>query len=548
MRFHMQWAAALVFCSIPAAQAQTTGALHGLVKDTAQQVLVGAKVTARTEAGAARSMATDAEGRFTFASVPVGQYTVEVEADGFKSYNQQFVDITLGHVVDLSIQLEPGDATKVLALETPLVERSSSQLGAVVDAKTIVSLPLNARDTYQFLQLQPGVQSQQGYDLFAGSENAGVVSVNGGRGRANSFHVNGGDANDLFVGMPAVHPAPDTIEEFRVLTNGFDAEYGRNSGSIVNVVTKSATSQFHGNAFEFFRNRVLNTRGFFDAETSKFNQNQFGGTFGGPLRKDRTYLFLSAEGRQIRQGVSSDLVSVPTLAERSGDFSGGGLFDGTLHDDFLARSLAGRPGCAQAVAAGGGTSIEAGAAWAAIFPGNKIPSACFDATAADLLRQYVPLPNSGTNTFQSAPVKREGAFQPTARIDHTINSSNLLTFYYYFDESSIEQPFSTFQAGGANLPGFGSAFGTRVQQFNLANTTSIGASVVNEARLSYFREGQRAYNQPQHADLVNKSCAGVAATACFSDPANPELGITPGLGASHEGSSVRPGKWPLLDR
>ena len=534
-RYMVRWWAALIFYSIPAAQAQTTGELHGLVKDTAQKALEGAKVTARADATAARSLATDAEGRFVFASVPVGQYTVEVEADGFKSYNQQFVDVTLGHVVDLSIQLEPGASTKVLALEMPLVERSSSQLGAVVNAQTTVGLPLNTRDTYQLLQLQPGVQSQQGYDLFAGSENAGVVSVNGGRGRANSFHVNGGDANDLFVGIPAIQPATDAIEEFRALTNGFDAEYGRNSGSIVNVVTKSGTNQFHGNAFEFFRNRVLNTRGFFDSETPKFNQNQFGGTFGGPLRKDRTYLFLSAEGRQIRQGISSDLVTVPTVAERGGDFSAGAQFTGTLNDEFLANSLTRRPGCAQAVAARGGASIESGAAWAAIFPGNRIPPPCFDATAADLLQQFVPLPNDGVNTYQSAPVKRENAFQPTARIDQTINASNLLTFYYYFDDSSIQQPFSTFQAGGANLPGFGAEYGTRVQQFNLANTSSIGASIVNEARISYFREGQRAYNHPQRANLVQKSYASVPAEACFSNPDNPESGITPGLGAGHEG-------------
>ena len=189
-----------------------------------------------------------------------------------------------------------------------------------MNARSVVNLPLNTRDTYQLLQLQPGVQSQQGYSLFAGSDNAGVVSVNGGRGRANNFNVNGGDANDQFAALPAVQPSPDTIEEFRVLTNTFDAEYGRNSGSVVNVVTKGGTNEFHGDAYEFFRNTDLDARGFFDTSRPAFHQNQFGGTFGGPIRKNRTFFFASVEDRQIVQGLPSDLVTVPTQAERSGDF------------------------------------------------------------------------------------------------------------------------------------------------------------------------------------------------------------------------------------
>jgi len=535
MRSQMRWLAVFILWTAGFAQAQTTGDLAGQVKDPGEKPLAGAQVTVGTGAGSTRTSSTDADGRFAFTSVPVGQYSVEVEADGFKSYVQQYVEVTLGHVVDLPVQLEAGDSMKVLAIETPLVERSSNQVGAVVDAATIAGLPLNERDAYQLLQLQPGVQSQQGYDLFGGSENAGVVSVNGGRGRANNSHVNGGDANDLFVGVPAVQPAPDTIEEFRVLTNGFNAEYGRNSGSIVNVVTKSGTAQIHGSVFEFLRNRVLNTRGFFDSEAPKFNQNQFGGTFGGPLQKDRTFLFVSAEGRSIRQGISSDLVTVPTLAERGGDFSASMRFQGTLRDDALATALRNRPGCTQAVASRGGAAIRSGVAWSAIFPGNAILPQCFDATAADLLQQYVPLPNSGASTYRADGDKKEDALQPTARMDRSLDASNLLTFYYYFDDSTIQQPFSTFGAGGANVPGFGARYGTRVQQYNLANTSSIGPSLVNEARFSYFREGQMAYNHPQSTGPVESMCASVSAASCFNSPQNPGLGIRPGLGAGREG-------------
>src|SRR5438067_12166047 len=144
------------------------------------------------------------------------------------------------------------------APDAPLVDTTSTQLGAVINDKAITQLPLNQRDTYQFLSLQPGVQSQVGADLYYGGGSTGAVSVNGGRGRANNFSVNGGDANDMFVNLPTVQPSPDSVEEFRVLTNSFDAEYGRNSGSVVNLITKSGTNNFNANNYELYRNTKLN--------------------------------------------------------------------------------------------------------------------------------------------------------------------------------------------------------------------------------------------------------------------------------------------------
>ena len=175
------------------------------------------------------------------------------------------MSLDINQVVTLNMILQIGETQEVVDVtsEAPLVDTTSTQLGAVVNDRAIVSLPLNQRDTYQFLPLQPGVQSQVGADLYVGSDNAGSVSVNGGRGRANNFNVNGGDANDMFANLPTVQPSPDSIEEFRILTNAFDAEYGRNSGSVVNVVTKSGTNQFHGNFYDFFRNKVLNAKVFF---------------------------------------------------------------------------------------------------------------------------------------------------------------------------------------------------------------------------------------------------------------------------------------------
>lgn len=538
MRNQWKHVAVLALVSFQCVIAQTTGVIRGTVKDPSGAVIGGAKITTILQAtNATRTAISDIRGEYVFPTLPVGKYTVEIEATGFKKYSNRDLDVTIGHVIIVDAPLELGEISQVITADAkaPLVETSSTQLGAVVNETTVTNLPLNARDTYQLLQLQPGVQSQQGYDLFAGSERAGVVSVNGGRGRSNNFNVNGGDGNDQFIGVPAIQPSPDTIQEFRVLTNTFDAEYGRNSGAVVNVVTKGGTNEFHGNLYEFFRNRALNTRGFFDSEKPDFKQNQYGGTFGGPIKKNRTFFFGSYEARRIVQGISSDLVTVPTAAERTGDFSAGSTFYGALSTDYTAGILNARPGCAGAVAAGGGAPIASGTDYASIFPGNKIPTACFDPTAVDLMNQFVPLANRGDSQYQSVPGQRDRDHQGTLRIDHMINDSQQLNFYYYADDDALGKPFSRFQAAGANVPGFGSEYDQRVQQWNISHTWTLNATSVNEFRFAYFREGQKTFNHPQRTNLVQDSCKTVPAEQCFSDAANPKFGITPGLGAAREG-------------
>jgi hypothetical protein len=530
--------------------AQTTGDIRGIVKDPSGAVIVGAQITATlTAEGIERRAVSDATGEYTVPTVPVGTYTLRISAPGFKTFEQPNVVVDIGRVAEVDASLELGQSTQVVTAEAvaPLVETTSTQLGAVMNSTAVVNLPLPTRDTYQLLQLQPGVQSQQGYDLFAGSEEAGAVSVNGGRGRANNYNVNGGDANDQFLNSPAIQPVPDAIAEFRVLTNTFDAEYGRNSGSVVNVVTKGGTNEFHGDVYEFFRNTDLDARGFFDTSRPEFDQNQFGGTVGGPIVKNRTFFFVSSEGRIIREGISSDLVTVPTVAERSGDFSASAPFSSacvmtssglscpSLTDANLAAVLNARPGCASAVAANGGVALAAGTAWYQIFPNNKIPTQCFDPTALDLMNQYVPLPNVGSNELQTVPVQNDNAVQWTARVDHKFSDQHQLNVYVYYNDDALAQPFARFQAAGANVPGFGSSYAERYQQYNLTETWTISPTTVNEAHFTYFREGELGYNHPQHTNPVQDSCKTVPAQYCFSDPTDPDLGIHPGLPANREG-------------
>ena len=353
-------------------------------------------------------------------------------------------------------------------------------------------------------------------------------------------------------------------------TNTFDAEYGRNSGSVVNVVTKSGTNDWHGSVYEFFRNKALDSKGFLDPFTPDNKQNQFGGTFGGPIKKDRTFFFASYEGRRVVQGIVGDPTVVPTAAERNGDFSqspfttitnpDGSMTVPTLNSDALAGILQNRPAgngnplsCAAAIASAGGVMPTVGTPWTSIFPNSQIPASCFDPVAFNLMKQFVPCPNADptcsnlantSNIFQSIPNAQQHENQFTVKVDHHINDRQNLSVYYYFNDAYDAEPFTKFQAESTNLlPGFGDLNKTRSQQVNISHTWTLSTTVVNEARITYFREGQGTFLSPQHHNLVTGSCTGAAVPFCFTGTtdtptiitSNPKIGVTPGLGAQHEG-------------
>jgi hypothetical protein len=564
---------AILVVLIPAVGQSTSGRIVGRVSDSTGAVVSGVKVTLINQAtSVGRDTTTNESGDYTFIEVVPGNYRAEYLLQGFKKFVHTSITLDVNQVLTLNAILQPGGAQEVVEVtsQAPLVDTTSTQLGAVVDDRSVSELPLNARDTYQFLQLQPGVMSTVGSSnsIAYGSDRAGAVSVNGGRGRANNFSVNGGDANDQFVNLPTVQPSPDSIQEFRVLTNTFDAEYGRNSGSVVNVITKSGTNDWHGNLYEFFRNTKLNANPYCGADISvcdkpQFNQNQFGGTFGGPVKKDRTFFFTSYEGRRIRQGIRSPLVTVPTSAERPSatqpfaDFSSESPFSGSLS---TASTLQQRPGCAQDILNQSGVALTDGVNYstftdnAGAHPGiftdlatgqeNIIPIRCLDPTAVDLL-QYVPIPANGTDKLVTAPVQPERGDQFTVRLDHRISGSQNLSFYYYFDDHHLVSPFAQFEAAGANVPGFGSITNERFQQWNISHTWTINNTTVNEFRFNYNREAQRTFQHPVFTTSIHSSCpqaqswllaAFPAGVPCFDDgtPGNP-TGIHPNLGPQHEG-------------
>jgi hypothetical protein len=541
-----------------------SGRIVGRVADPTGAVLSAAKVTLLNEAtGISRDAKTNDSGDFSFVEVAPGTYTVQFELTGFKKNVQKSVIVDVNQVVTLNSTLQIGGSQETVEVtsEAPQVDTTSTQLGAVINDRSVNELPLNTRDTYQFLQLQPGVQAQLGSSgsLFAGSDDPGSVSVNGGRTRANNFSVNGGDANDQFVNTPTIEPTPDAVEEFRVITNTFDAEYGRNSGSVVNVITKSGGNAFHGDVYEYFRNTILDARGYPDTTKPQLNQNQFGATFGGPIKKDRTFFFLSYEARRIRDGQPGQLLNVPTgkpsvtapTGEFSGDFSGQAPFGGGITPGgFIANVLDGRTGCDNAL----GYSVASLPAdpntgltdWSSVFPTGVIPTQCQDPVAANLLQQFVPAANIGTNQNQVVPVGTSNADQFTVRIDHKINDHQNFTAYYYFNDARELDSYDTFEEAGANVPGFGNLNNLRNQQWNFTHTWTINNALVNEAHFTYMREGELEFIKPQATNAVTSTCTGAAAPYCFTGLSDSSaitsefgtaanLGITPGLPANLTG-------------
>ena len=545
----------------------TGGRIIGRVADASGAVLANVKVTLANEStGITREAQTNGSGDYGFPEVPVGTYTLTFDLQGFKTSVGKGIAVELNQIVTFNSTLQIGETKEVVEVssEAPLVDTTSTQLGAVMDNRQVANLPLNSRDTYQLLQLQPGVMSTVGSSntLVYGSDSPGAVSVNGGRGRSNNFSVNGGDANDLFANLPTVQPSPDSIQEFRVITNTFDAEYGRNSGSVVNVVTKSGTNDWHGSLYEFFRNKVLNANDYcltaaegLACDKPQFNQNQFGGTFGGPIVKNRTFFFASYEGRRIRQGILSPAVTVPTSLERPspdnvvngqivGDFSAsqnGTPFSGVLTNSSL---LTNRPNCQAATTAIGGGIISDGANYSDIFPNAQIPLDCMDPTAVDLL-QYVPVPPGGNSLVSTVPTESIRGDQFTVKFDHRLNDKQNLSVYYYFNDDTTANPFATFELAGADLPGWGGTTAERFQQWNITHNWTINSNTVNEFRFNYNREGQLTFLHPSNTELVQNSCPPppswlTATIPCFYGDNSPDsqgsqFGIHPLLNANREG-------------
>src|SRR5256886_16433628 len=305
----------------------TQGGIVGAIRDEKGADIAGAKIVVTSAAtGLKREFTTAGNGSFRVLALPTGTYEVRAEAQGFATMVEKGIEVGIDQVRTLDIVLRVGGTAETVTVEgnAVLTQTESSKLGEIIDNRKVEDLPLNGRDFAQLARLNPGVASSGGGGGQQGGE-GGVsgFSSNRQRSTSNNFLVDGVDNNDYFGGQAAQIPSIDSIQEFEVQTNTFSAEYGRNSGSVVNLVTKSGTNQLHGSVYDFFRNDVLDARNFFNDQSfpkSSLRLNQFGGTFGGPIIKNQTFYFLNYEGFRRRAGITR-ITNVPTLAERAGNLT-----------------------------------------------------------------------------------------------------------------------------------------------------------------------------------------------------------------------------------
>jgi hypothetical protein len=503
---------AFLFLAVGSLRADTAGSISGTVKDASGGVVPEASVIIRnTVTGNQQTTQTNADGNYTFPSVAIGQYELNVTHAGFKPYKRTAITIDVNTKLDGDVALEIGEESEQVTVEANSVqiETQSTQMGEVITGSIITGVALNGRSYTDLLSLQPGIvpmSTQTGDSVVmagvtvaippSGDLNPGNQSISGQREDANGFLVNGSDVKEEMNGGTGIIPNLDSISEFRVLTNNFDAEFGNYAGGIVNVVTKGGTDQLHGNVFEFLRNTVLDSRNYFSPERETYQQNQFGGTLGGPIKKDKLFFFGDYQGTRRVQGVDTGLISVPSLADRTGNLadiassfstpSGPVTVQGAGLAAQLQNSLGypvtpGEPYYFPATSTAPACTSSA----QCVFPNAIFPVSAWAAPAQKLL-QYIPLPNAGPDTFSAQVSERVRDDKLGFRIDKTGMRWGNFSGYYFFDDYSLNNPFPSGQ-GGATIPGFNGLNHGRSQLFSLGHNKTFGSNTVNEAHFSVMR-------------------------------------------------------------
>jgi Carboxypeptidase regulatory-like domain/TonB-dependent Receptor Plug Domain len=442
------------------AAAQATGAIAGVVTDPSGGVLPGVTidVTSR-DTGQVRSTVTGADGFFTIPLVNPGVYDVKATLSGFRTTVREAVTVTVNETVRADAALQVGELAEQVTVvaQSPLVETTNATLGVVIDRQKVMDLPLNGRNFTQLGTLIPGVVAppsalggQDGNATPGGFGNVtGGFNVNGQRNQSNNFLLDGAANNDSFNTGFVLRPPPDAIQEFKILTHSYDAEYGRNAGSVVNVVTKAGTNQWHGSGWEFNRDDRLQATNFFAAAKPALKQNQFGGALGGALMKNRLFMFSYFEGFQNKQGVT-DTRTVLSAAQRTGDFAGGAA---------IRDPLTGLP-----------------------FAGNVIPPGRISPIAQKILDQYIPLPNSAGNRSVRSPNVEDTRQQFGTRFDVHLNDAHTLLGRYIVGHTNNVNPL-----GGSNFSPAGNTAVATLQDAMASDTWIIRSNMINVARASMNR-------------------------------------------------------------
>jgi hypothetical protein len=485
----------LALCA-PVAWAISGGSLAGTVKDPSGAVIPHAQLTLTNSGLQTVFRATsDGQGVYTFPALSVGRYDLTIEAPGFKSQRKTNVGIDADAAVKVDAVLEVGrESSEVTVTETAeavdtQVDTVATHLGEVVSDTQIEAIPLNGRSYTDLLAIQPGVTPATSLTATSvimagvtgtinpsGDLNPGDVSIDGQRESANGFMVNATDVQEHMNGGTSVIPNLDSIQEFRVLTNNFDPEYGNYNGGMINVITKSGSNEFHGDGFEFLRNTDLDAKNYFDSTRGLFRQNQFGGTLGGPVKKQQVFFFVDYQGTRTVEGITSPVSQVLSAQERTGNFSDAlSTLTGKVSGPNVAKILTNELGYA----------VTQGESYANVFPNGVIPTTAWSAPAQHLL-QYIPTPNIGSNLFSTS------AFPETVRDDKGAGRidantrAGQIAGYYFIDDYRLDNPYPGGQ-GGASVPGFDALTIGRAQLLTLGDTKVIGPTIVNEFHAGFVR-------------------------------------------------------------
>ncbi len=508
------------------------GSLSGTIKDPTGSSIPGARLTlVNADVKTQYSATSDAQGLYTFPVLPVGHYDLTIQAAGFKPVRKTniAIDADAGVTVDVPLQVaEQTETVTVAESEADVqtqVDTVQTHLGEVVGTQQIEALPLNGRSYTDLLSIQPGVMpvttllptsvimaGVTGTINPSGDLNPGDVSIDGQRESANGFMVNGVDVQEHMNGGTSVIPNLDSISEFRVLTNNFDPEYGNYNGGMVNVVTKSGSNEYHGDAFWFLRNTDLDARDYFAPVRGSYQQNQPGGTIGGPILKNKLFFFLDFQHTATTEGVTSPVSAVMSEQERVGNFSdvasslepnpatGTGLVSGAYNANLLSAELGygvsqGEPyyypGC--------NSPMEC------VLPNAVIPQRAWSAPGAALL-QYIPQPNIGSNLFSTA------SYPETVRDDKAggrIDGNTrlgVISGYYFIDNYRLDDPYPG-QYGGASVPGFDALTIGQAQELSLGDTKVFHGTMVNEFRAGFLRNVNNV-GQPHGGVGVSETSQG----------------------------------------
>jgi len=486
---------------VPGSWAVSGGRVSGTVRDLSNAVIPKATVKAtNSETGAAQQMTTDSKGAYSFPDLPVGRYEIVIESPGFMSYRRRGIVIDADTSLTVDAVLEIGEATEAVTVNESSVhvETSDTQMGEGISGDEITTMPLNGRSYTDLLALQPGVVpttsltsdtlQDVGVSVLypSGGLNPGTISINGQREFANAFIVNGSDAEEDVNAGTAIIPNLDSIAEFRVLTGNFDAEHGEYSGGQINVVTKSGTNEFHGDAFEFLRSTNLDARNYFSPTRGAFDQNQFGGTFGGPIRKNKLFFFADYQGTRTQQGVDTGRIPVPSNQDRTGDLSDmGNSLTGVVTGQSWAAMLSRELGYSVAA---GEPYYQPGCSRSSqcVFPNAVIPTSAWSPPAKHLLA-YIPAPNVGSSAFStSAENQHLRDDKGGIRLDYNSRWGRL-SAYYFLDDYTLDNPYPVAQSG-ASVPGFNALYLGRAQLLSLGDSKTIGTTAVNEFHFAYLRD------------------------------------------------------------